>query len=214
MFNATKEELISFESNLIDLYHAGEIPSVMHFCGGNEDQLIEIFKDIQPGDYIFSTHRTHYHYLLAGGTQEDLLDRIRKGDSMYVYNKDLNFLCSCILAGCAGIAAGAAWAIKEKKEDKKVWCFIGDGAEDEGHFYEAVMFVQGHNLPCTFILEDNNRSVDSSKKQRRGQENVIDWPSCVKKYSYEPNLPHCGSPTGAWLKFTEDSVGYYKENKH
>ena len=176
--------------------------------------IIEIFKDINPGDYIFSTHRTHYHYLLAGGSPDKLLDKIRKGDSMYVYDKDINFLCSCILAGCAGIAAGVAWAIKEKNEDRKVWCFIGDGAEDEGHFYESVYFVEGFDLPCTFILEDNNRSVDTSKEDRRGKSNVIEWPSCVKKYYYTPNLPHCGSPTGAWLKFTPESINYYKTNKH
>ena len=82
-----------------------------------------------------------------------------------------------------------------------VWCFLGDGADHEGHFYEAVMFVQGHDLPCTFIIEDNNRSVDTDKWQRRGQNTPREFgvgssgwfARCVRRYEYTPVYPHAGS---------------------
>jgi pyruvate dehydrogenase E1 component alpha subunit len=67
-----KEDLIRFETEIADMYDNGEIISMLHVCGGNEDELISIFKNIKKGDYIFSSHRTHYHYLLAGGSIEDL----------------------------------------------------------------------------------------------------------------------------------------------
>ena len=67
-----KEKLIAFEDRAIELFEDGYLPFLMHFCGGNADELIEIFKEIKNEDYVFSTHRTHYHYLLKGGSPYDL----------------------------------------------------------------------------------------------------------------------------------------------
>ncbi len=185
----TKQRLIDFESRIEQLFKDAKIPYGIHLAGGNEDQLIEIFKEIDEGDYIFSTHRSHYHYLLAGGSEKVLEEKILNGKSMYVFDKKLNFLSSSIVAGTPAIAAGVALALKKQKSDKKVWCFIGDGAEDEGHFYEAVRYVNGWDLPCTFIIEDNNKSVNTPKNERYGK-SFMSWPSCVKRYHYKLNYPH------------------------
>jgi pyruvate dehydrogenase E1 component alpha subunit len=199
MFNKTKEELISLEKKLFDLFEDGYLPYLIHFCGGNEDQLIDIFKNINEADYILSTHRSHYHYLLAGGTEDSLINKVLEGNSMFIFDKSINFLTSSILAGMTSIAVGIAYSLKEKNSKQKVWCFIGDGAEDEGHFYEAVRFIDGWKLPCTFIIEDNNRSVETTLEQRRGNSNFI-WPSCVTKYIYKCNFPHAGTGTGNIIK--------------
>ncbi|MAF51010.1 MAG: hypothetical protein CMH64_02865 [Nanoarchaeota archaeon] len=199
-----KDDLIKFEKEMVQLWEAAKIPYPIHFSGGNEDQLIEIFKEVKKGDHIFSTHRSHYHYLLAGGSPESLKKFILEGDSMHVFDKELNFITSAIVAGCPTIAAGVALALKRKGSDKHVWCFVGDGAEDEGHFYEAVRYVDGKDLPCTFILEDNNRSVETSKKERYG-ESEIPWPKCVKKYVYDPTFPHVA--TGKWIDFSGQKSG-------
>jgi len=195
MFNKTKEELIIAEKKIFDLFEEGYLPFLVHLCGGNEDQLIEIFKIINEGDYILSTHRSHYHYLLAGGSIDALVKKVTDGNSMFIFDKKLNFFTSSILAGTASIACGIAYVLKEQKSNKKVWCFIGDGAEEEGHFYEAVRYVDGWDLPCTFILEDNNRSDGTNKMQRRGH-SEFNWPRCVLKYDYTITYPHAGTGTG------------------
>ena len=184
-----KQELIAFEEKIADLFEAGKIHSPIHLSGGNEDQLIEIFKEINKGDYIFSTHRSHYHYLLAGGSPEKLEKMILEGNSMTIFDKEINFLTSAIVAGCPTIAAGTAYALKRKGSKNKIWCFVGDGAEDEGHFYEAVRYVDGHDLPCTFVIEDNNRSVETPKSERYGKSEMI-WPKCVRRYDYIATYPH------------------------
>jgi len=199
-----KEEMINFESKIGSLWENAKIPSPIHFSGGNEEQLIEIFKEIRPGDYIFSTHRSHYHYLLAGGAPEDLKKMIMRGDSMHIFDKRLNFISSSIVAGCAGIAAGVALALKKKASKQHVWCFVGDGAEDEGHFYEAVRYVDGQDLPCTFIIEDNDRSIETPKQERYGK-SKIEWPKCVRRYFYTPTYPHVG--TGKWVNFSGVKFG-------
>ena len=208
MTKYTKDQLIAFEICIKELWESGELPFLLHLCGGNEDQLIEIFKDVRPGDWVFSGHRSHYHYLLAGGNETVLIDKIKQGDSMFIFGRQehlasalqCNFLTSAVLAGTCGIAAGVAFALKEEGSPNHAWCFLGDGAEDEGHFYEAVMFVEANQLPCTFIIEDNDRSVDTAKIHRRGAARM-GWPKCVRRYEYTPVYPHAGSGCKFQIQF-------------
>jgi deoxyxylulose-5-phosphate synthase len=124
---------------------------------------------------------------------------------MFVFDRKLNFFSSSIVAATPSIATGVAWALKKKGSDKKVWCFIGDGAEDEGHFYEAANYVDGWELPCTFIVEDNDRSVNACKDERRGTKISSFFPGCVQEYCYIPTWPHGGTGTGGWLKFRKEA---------
>lgn len=186
----TKQELISFESRMADLYRGGELPFLFHLSGGNEDQLIEIFKEIKEGDYVLSTHRNHYHALLHGIPPDELEDKIKNGRSMFVFDRKRNFFTSAIIGGTPAIAAGIAVALKKKGSSQKVWCFVGDGIEDTGHLWEAARYVDGHDLPCTFVIEDNNRSVETSKEERWGRATDPIWQRCVRKYKYKITYPH------------------------
>ncbi len=200
-FCPSKQQLIAFESRVKDLWEAGDLPFLLHLCGGNEEQLIEIFREIKNGDWIFSSHRSHYHYLLAGGSEEKLMQLIKDGRSMFIFDRELNFFTSSILAGTCCIAAGVAHTLKQEDSQNRVWCFLGDGAEDQGHFYEAVCFVQGMDLPCTFIIEDNDRSVDTDRANRGRFQ--IQWPSCVWRYHYIPTYPHAGSGCKHHIEFKQ-----------
>ena len=181
----TKEELIGFEDRIGNLYLDNKLPFLFHLSGGNEEQLIEIFKDIKEGDYVISNHRSHYHALLHGIPPDVVEQRILDGRSMFIYDRDRNFFCSAIIGGTPAIAAGIAWALKRKGSNKKVWCFIGDGTEDNGHTYEAIRYVDGFDLPCNFIIENNNRSVETTNEERWGATADYQWnsPSVIKYYS-------------------------------
>lgn len=197
--------LINFEKKIAERFDNGEIPYLIHLSGGNEDALIEIFKKIKKDDYVFSTHRNHYHYLLHGGNPQHLEHLIMTGCSMFVFDRGRNFYSSSIVAGSVGIAAGVAFALKRKGSNRKVWCFVGDGAEDEGHFYEAVRYVDGWQLPCMFVIEDNDRSVNASKQERWGKVSNNMWPPCVVRYSYTPTWLHGGTGGNKWLKFSREA---------
>jgi pyruvate dehydrogenase E1 component alpha subunit len=223
--------LIAFERRIADLWEAGELPYLIHLSGGNEDALIEIFQYVHPGDWVFSTHRSHYHALLSGMDPFRLEQMILSGDSMFVFERrqapedpgdylrcQVNFVTSSILAATCGIAAGVAWSIKAETpaadlsrplddpiRPPHVWCFLGDGAEEEGHFYEAAMLVCGHDLPCTFIIEDNNRSVETATETRRGPH----WQAPefsgkhVRRYQYAAAYPHAGSGCNHQIVFKD-----------
>jgi pyruvate dehydrogenase E1 component alpha subunit len=191
----TKEELIAFEDKIGDLYLDNKLPFLFHLSGGNEEQLISIFEDIEEGDYVISNHRSHYHALLHGIPPEVVEDRILNGRSMFIYDRSRNFFCSAIIGGTPAIAAGIAWALKKKGSKQKVWCFVGDGTEDNGHLFEAVRYVEGWDLPCTFIIENNNRSVEATNSDRWGKSADYKWNSpCVLKYKYEITYPHARKP--------------------
>ena len=189
------DELISFEDEIGDLYLANKLPFLFHLSGGNEKELISIFENIDENDYVISNHRNHYHALLHGIPPEVVKNRILNGQSMFIYDRKRNFFCSALIGGTPAIAAGIAWALKRKGSKQKVWCFVGDGTEDNGHLYEAIRYTDGWDLPCTFIIENNDRSVEASNSERWGKAADYEWNSpSVIKYKYKITYPHARKP--------------------
>ena len=201
----TSQDLIAFESKIRDHFAAGSLPCLIHLSGGNEMQLLDIFSRVRPHDWVFSTHRNHYHALLKGLPADHLEAEILAGRSMFIYSREHNFLTSSILAGTCCIAAGVAWDIARQPLQlgprPHVWCFLGDGAEEQGHYYEAALFAEAHRLPISFIIEDNQRQVDTPKHERRGSylfagnvaHEPLDHFACVERYYYTPTYPHGGA---------------------
>src|SRR3989338_5884817 len=126
METLTKEELIAFEDEIKELYLNAKIRSPVHFSKGNEETLIEIFKEINEEDWGFSTHRSHYHGLLKGIPKETVKKEILENRSIHLNNAEKKFFTSAIVGGILPIALGAAMAIKRKQGKEKVWVFIGD----------------------------------------------------------------------------------------
>ena len=118
-----------------------------------------------------------------------------QGRSMHIYNRKINFFSSAIVGGICPIAVGVALSIKHKfkgiKERPHVWCFIGDGGEDTGSFMESVRFGLSRNLPLTFIIEDNDRSVETSKELRWHNYSPVNGRNVIH-YNYTATYPHVG----------------------
>lgn len=192
---ATADELRAFEGGIAASWENGDLPYLLHLSGGNEEILIKIFAQINEGDWVFSTHRNHFHALLAGIKPARLRQLIQRGDSMFVFDRQRNFFTSAILSGTACIAVGVAYGLKAKGSNNHVWCFNGDGGEENGHFAEAVTMAEGHDLPITFIIENNDRSVSSPIYERVPSGFRIAWPERVVRYDYKPTYPHAGNGT-------------------
>jgi len=203
--NWTVEELISFEEEVATLFKKGKIPFPTHLSGGNEAMLIALFSNIKKADWVFSSHRNHYHYLLKGGNAEKLILELKgkkegicqgKAGSMHLTVPELNFYTSAIIGGTCAIAVGVALSLKKRWALKKgvkphVWCFVGDGCEDTGHFIEAVRFGNARSLPLTFIIEDNDRAVETTKGERWHNFTPIKGRN-ILRYEYKLTYPHVG----------------------
>lgn len=192
----TPELLIETENRVKELWEKGELPYLTHLCGGNEEWLCGYYSDhVGPNDWVFCSHRTHYHALLYGIEPDDLIARIRDGKSMFIYGE--RFVCSAIVAGVCSITAGRALGMKLTGEKAHVHCFVGDGATDEGSFWEALRFSEGWDLPITFIVEDNGGQCGVDQGKRWGGEwpmigRLLDSPK-VRYYAYHPTHPHAGT---------------------
>lgn len=188
-----KKDLINFNKEIVELYEQGKIHSPVHLHGGNEDALIGVFKNFKQGDWVFSTHRSHYHWLLAGKDPEELKKQILEGHSMHIFGE--KFLTSAIVSGIAPIAVGVAKAIEAKGLSEHVWCFLGDMAASGGLVSECIRYSIGWNLPITFIVEDNCMSVRACTQDVWGKEKS----SKVLYYKYIRTYPHSG--TGKYIMF-------------
>ena len=193
-----KAGLIQFERKMADHWESGKVKGPIHLSGGNEDELIEIFKYIKKTDWVFSTWRSHYHALLKGIPSEWLEDEILAGRSITIVSKEHKFYSSAIVGAIIPIATGVALANKRDGKDDKVWCFIGDMAFETGGFYEMHKYAQRYNLPIRFVVEDNGVSTNTPTEEtwngiKREVPNDVIW------YNYKKEWPHYG--TGKWVIF-------------
>jgi TPP-dependent pyruvate/acetoin dehydrogenase alpha subunit len=188
----TRSDLQEFTQRVADAFNAGEIHAPVHLSGGNEDQLIDIFSEIAPTDWVCSTWRSHYHAILKNIPQEQLMSDIRAGRSISLCYPEHRLISSAIVAGCLPIAVGLAWSIKNAEKDEHVWAFCGDMAATTGIFSECTRYAESYRLPVTFIIEDNGKSVCTNTKQVwNGQHD--NWQSNVRYYSYKLPWPHSGA---------------------
>jgi TPP-dependent pyruvate/acetoin dehydrogenase alpha subunit len=156
----TPEQLIKFEREIGDIFDSGAIRAPIHLYHGNEDVMIDIFKEIDiQNDWVCCTWRNHYQGILKGIPEEVLKETIVSGKSMVITLPEYKFICSSIVGGIASIAAGIALSIKLKGGSDRVWCWLGDMSAETGAFHEAYKYSINHDLPITFIVEDNKKSV-------------------------------------------------------
>ena len=106
MNHTTKGDLVAFSGRIAAAWAQARIPYPVHLSGGNEEQLLELFREVKEGDYVFSTHRSHYHYLLAGGHPEALERQIFEGRSMHIFDRERSFLAASIVRAKGSIQSG------------------------------------------------------------------------------------------------------------
>ncbi len=193
----TPQELIAFEDDIVNIYNEGKIHAPVHLDGGCEVQLIEIFKQIKPDDWVFATHRSHLLALLHGIDPEWLKNEILAGHSIHVMNKEHHFLTSAIVAGCLPIALGVAMAIKMRHGYERVWCFVGDGAAETGLFQETTKYAARNGLSISFIVADNGLMTNTPTQFTWGIKN---WKPSIIRFVFQRTRPHIG--TGKFINFS------------
>lgn len=191
----TEQELIDFETEIGNYFNNGSIKSPIHLYHGNESQMIEIFKNIKDEDWVFCTWRSHYQCLLKGVPQEILKKDIIKGKSITLCYPDFKIYSSAIVTGNIPISVGASLDLKRKNESGHVWCFLGDMASETGTFFENWKYAVNYDLPITFIIEDNNKSVCTDTR-KVWNTNSLYFEKIQEKiiyYKYESKYPHAGA---------------------
>lgn len=191
----TKEELIGFETRMAELFNTGKIKAPVHLYDGNEDQIIEVFKQIRPQDWVFCSWRSHYQCLLKGVPPQDVEKEIVAGRSISLCFPEYKIYSSAIVGGVLPIAVGTAMSIKMKGEDSKVYCFMGDMTSETGIAHESIKYSAAWKLPIKFIIEDNEKSVctDTRKVWNKNYITYSGNTDYLHYYKYKTKYPHAGA---------------------
>ena len=196
-----EQDLINFEKDIAENYSQANIRGPVHLSGNNEKQLLQIFKKIRGFDWVFSTHRSHYHALLKTKDPKWVKEQIFLKRSSHINSRKHRFFTSAIVGGICPIALGVAIAIKKKQKNKNiqkkhkkwVWAFVGDMASEMGIFHECLKYARGHKLPITYIIEDNEFGcyTPTSDVWPKRTEFINDLRN-LDGYSYKRTYPHYG----------------------
>ena len=154
-----------FEERVAELLLHGEINCPTHLYIGQEAVATGICANLWQGDYVFSTHRSHGHYIAKGGDIKALMAELYgkvtgcsrgRGGSMHLASPDIGLPgSSAIVAGTIPLAVGSALAFSLKGQDIVSVVFFGDGAVNEGTWYESLNFASLKKLPVIFVCENN-----------------------------------------------------------
>src|ERR671925_970186 len=154
-----------FERRVHDLFLQGLVKGTSHLALGQEAIAAGYAAVLQPNDLVYCTYRGHVHTLLRGAPMSalmaELLGRANgicggKGGSMHLTDVSKGAMGSYAIVGAhMPIAAGAAWAAKERETGQVVVCFFGDGTTNIGAFHEALNFAVVWKLPVIFVCENN-----------------------------------------------------------
>jgi pyruvate dehydrogenase E1 component alpha subunit len=172
------------EEALIREYHpADEMRCPIHFCVGQEAVSAALSLLIKKEEYVYSHHRSHGYYFAKGAPMNALFGELYgketganggKAGSQDISMVSSNFYSGAILAGAIPIAAGTAVALKKKKKPLCAVSGFGEGATDEGVFWEAMNYVAANKLPVVFLCENNRYATYSPQDKRSAQCNIAE----------------------------------------
>jgi acetoin:2,6-dichlorophenolindophenol oxidoreductase subunit alpha len=152
-----------FEDLVQSLFLRNEIYGTTHLYSGQEAVAVGFASVLEPSDRVAATYRGHGHALALGVDPQKLLDEmlgratgINGGlaGSMNVSSpRDRLIGCFGIVGGSIAAATGAALALRGT--GSVAIAYFGDGAINQGYFFECVNFCQVLKLPLLLVCENN-----------------------------------------------------------
>ncbi|MBN2120921.1 MAG: thiamine pyrophosphate-dependent dehydrogenase E1 component subunit alpha [Candidatus Omnitrophica bacterium] len=208
-----------FEEKIVSLYPQQQIRTPVHLYIGQEAIAVGVCLNLRKRDYLFSNHRNHGHLIAKGARLESMLAELHgriggcskgKGGSMHMTSQNAGvFGTSAIVAGNIPIALGCAFASKFKKDNRISVVFFGDGAVDEGTFYECLNFAALKKLPIVFICENNFYATNSPQKVRQVNTDIYQ----IAKHFKMPGVCVDGNDVFEILKFSAEAIERARKNK-
>lgn len=164
------------EERVAGIYPSNKIKSPVHLSIGQEAISVGICDVLRDDDVVAGTYRGHALYLAKGGGLDGFMAEMYgkadgcargKGGSMHLVDMSRFILGgSAVVATHIPIALGYALKLKHQGDSRAVACFFGDGATEEGTFYESLNFASLHKLPVFFVCENNALAIHAPLEKR------------------------------------------------
>ncbi|MBD1877467.1 MULTISPECIES: pyruvate dehydrogenase (acetyl-transferring) E1 component subunit alpha [unclassified Coleofasciculus] len=166
-----------FEDKCAEMYYRGKMFGFVHLYNGQEAVSTGVIKAMrQDEDYVSSTYRDHVHALSAGVPAKEVMAELfgkatgcskGRGGSMHMFSSEHKLLGGyAFVAEGIPVATGAAFASKYRREalgdagsDQVTACFFGDGAANNGQFFECLNMAALWKLPILYVVENNKWAI-------------------------------------------------------
>jgi TPP-dependent pyruvate/acetoin dehydrogenase alpha subunit len=164
------------EEEIARIYPSDKIKSPVHLSIGQEAVSVGVCEALRPDDVVFGTYRSHAYYLAKGGDVRKMFAELYgkatgcargKGGSMHLVDAAHGVMgASAVVGTTIPNAVGYAYALRLQGRDSIVVSFFGDGATDEGVFYESLNFAALKRLPIIFVCENNFYAIHTHLLRR------------------------------------------------
>jgi TPP-dependent pyruvate/acetoin dehydrogenase alpha subunit len=166
------------QERICEEYPKDEMKTPVHLGIGLEGISVGVAHVLPSGSRSFGQLRNHGQYLALSGETDayfgELYGRVTgtaqgKSGSMHLCAPEAGLITtSGIVASTIPLAVGAAFAIQYQKSGGVAVAMFGDGAMEEGEFWESLNFACLHRLPVLFVCEDNDLAIHTFAQERRG----------------------------------------------
>jgi TPP-dependent pyruvate/acetoin dehydrogenase alpha subunit len=164
------------EEEVARIYPSDKIKSPVHLSIGQEAVAVGVCDLLRESDIVSGTYRSHAAYIAKGGNLPAMFAELYgkdtgcargKGGSMHIVGMEHGILgTSAVVGTTVPIATGYALAMKREGAGRLVVSFFGDGATEEGVFYESLNFAALHKLPILFVCENNQYAIHTPIRKR------------------------------------------------
>ncbi len=179
-----------FEDKCAEMYYRGRMFGFVHLYNGQEAVSTGIIKALRPDeDYVSSTYRDHVHALSCGVPPREVMAELfgketgcskGRGGSMHLFSEKHRLLGGyAFVAEGIPVATGAAFQSKYRREmmgddsaDQVTVCFFGDGASNNGQFFECLNMAALWKLPIIYVVENNKWAIGMAHDRATSQEEI------------------------------------------
>jgi len=193
-----------FEETSKKVYLQGKIGGFLHLYIGQESVAVGAVSLMGDDDHVITAYRDHGHALAVGMSMNECMAEMYgkatgcskgKGGSMHFFAPDKNYWGGHgIVGGQTPLGLGLAYGLKYKGLKGAAMCFLGDGAVNQGCFYESLNMASLFELPVIYIIENNKYSMGTSLERssvldkclaQRGDAFKITWEQANGESVYE-----------------------------
>ncbi len=178
-----------FEDKCAEMYYRGKMFGFVHLYNGQEAVSSGVVKAMRSDDYVCSTYRDHVHALSAGVPARQVMAELfgkatgcskGRGGSMHLFSGEHNLLGGfAFVSEGIPVATGAAFQTKYRREamgdptaDQVTACFFGDGASNNGQFFECLNMAALWKLPILFVIENNKWAIGMAHDRATSQPEI------------------------------------------
>jgi pyruvate dehydrogenase E1 component alpha subunit len=191
-FNLYRDMMLGrlFEDKCAEMYYRGKMFGFVHLYNGQEAVSTGVIQSLRPGeDFVASTYRDHVHALSCGVPPKEVMAELfgketgcskGRGGSMHLFSAKHRLLGGyAFVAEGIPVATGAAFQSKYRREvmgdesaDQVTACFFGDGASNNGQFFECLNMASLWKLPIIYVVENNKWAIGMAHDRATSQPEI------------------------------------------